>query len=63
MEMSLNRIELVSNKNIMAEKKAVELTLIVNKAKKINTLFVCEDMCDGDIWEWNHNYGIGNDVY
>lgn len=63
MELSLNRIESISSKNTLVEKKGIELTLIVNNTRKKTALFNCEDMCDGDVWEWNLIYGIGNDVY
>lgn len=63
MEMALNRIESVSSKNIKVEKKVAELTLVVNNTKKHTVLFDCDDLCDGDIWEWSILYGIGNDVY
>lgn len=63
MELSLNRIEPVSSKCTMAEKKGVELKLIVTNTKKTSTLFICDDLCDGDIWEWSILYGVGNDVY
>ena len=63
MELSLNTVESISSKNTIAEKKGVELTLIVTSSKKNSTLFNCESMCDGDVWEWNLIYGIGNDVY
>lgn len=63
MELVLNNIESVSSKNITAEKKGIELKLIVNDAKNINAFLDNEDICDGDIWEWNLIHGIGNDVY
>lgn len=63
MEMVLNRVESILNKNIISEKKGAGLTLIVNNTKNINPLLDCEDVCDGDIWEWNLIHGIGNDVY
>lgn len=63
MEMALNKVESISSKNIVTEKKGIELTLIVNNEKNINALLDCDDICDGDIWEWNLIHGIGNDVY
>lgn len=63
MEMSLNRVESIPSKNIIAEKKGVGLTLIVDNVNSINTLLDCDDICDGDIWEWNLINGTGNDVY
>ncbi len=63
MELSLNRIDSISIKSTAEEKRGVELNLIVTKTRKSGTLFICEDLCDGYVWEWNLIYGIGNDVY
>lgn len=61
MEMALNRMEAASTRNITTEKKPVELILIIKESKNCGNLL--EELCDGDTWEWNLLYGIGNDVY
>lgn len=63
MELSLNRVEHISSKGTIVERKGVELKLIVTNAQTNCTLFNNDELCDGDIWEWSISYGVGNDVY